>query len=301
MFQHVLVPLDGSHLAEAALPPAATIANKLGASLSLIHVIERNAPDEVHSDRHLTTVEEAKTYLEEMARQLVPPGIAAQLHVHTAEVSDVARSIVEHTQEFQPDLVVLCTHGRGGPREFLFGSIAQQVVALGTTPVLLIRPNPAHPAAEFLCSSILVPLDGDPDHARALPFAAGLARPCEVRLHLVMVVPTPETLAGREAATGRLLPGSTRELLDIDRASAEEYLRAQVDLLASSGLNAAFEVARGDPAAEIVRAAEHVQAGLIVMGVHGTMGSQAFWSRSVPPKVSARTAIPVLLIPIAER
>jgi len=301
MFRHVLVPLDGSRLAEAAVPPAATIAQKLGASLTLIHVIERNAPEQVHGDRHLTTVDEAMAYLEDTARRFLPAEVHAQTHVHTAEVTDVARSIVEHADELEPDLIVLCTHGRTGPREFLFGSIAQQVVAFGTTPVLLVPPRFVSQPPEFLGTSIVVPLDADPDHARALPVAAGVARPCGVGLHLVMVVPTPETLAGREAATARLLPSATRALLDLDEAGAEEYLRGQVDPLAATGLKVTMEIVRGDPPAEIVRVAERVKAGLIAMAVHGTMGSEAFWARSVPPKVASRTSIPVLLIPIRER
>ncbi|NCT22408.1 universal stress protein, partial [bacterium] len=51
MFKHILVPLDGSHLAEAALAPAARIAGTLGAPVTLIHILERDAPREVHKDR----------------------------------------------------------------------------------------------------------------------------------------------------------------------------------------------------------------------------------------------------------
>ena len=61
-------------------------------------------------------------------------------HVHGGEVDDVARSIVDHVAELGPDLIVMCTHGRGGLRGFMFGRIAQQVVGLDRTPVLLIPP-----------------------------------------------------------------------------------------------------------------------------------------------------------------
>ncbi|MEW6568616.1 MAG: universal stress protein [Chloroflexota bacterium] len=298
MFRHVLVPLDGSRLAEAALPPAVTLAGKLGAGLTLIHIIERNAPEQVHRDRHLRTSAEATAYLEEIAQRLAPQGIQAQVHVHTAEVTDVARSIVDHAHELEPDVIALCTHGRGGPRQLLFGSIAQQVIALGRTPVLLVRPRPEPAPAGFLCATIVVPLDRDPDHALALPFATALAQACGVALHLLMVVPTLETLVGREAATGRLLPGATRAMLEADQAGAEEFLRHHAETYTASGLVITYEVTRGDPPQEIVSVSERVGAGLIVMGVHGTLGSQAFWARSVPPKVSSHTSIPVLLIPI---
>ena len=60
MFKHLLVPLDGSPLAEAALPAAAYLAQKLGASVTLLHVIEQDAPQEIHGERHLTDPDEAQ-------------------------------------------------------------------------------------------------------------------------------------------------------------------------------------------------------------------------------------------------
>jgi nucleotide-binding universal stress UspA family protein len=298
MFQHILVPLDGSRLAEAALPVAATLASKLGSSLTLVHVIEKDPPQQIHHERHLTTVPEAAAYLERVARESLPGQVKVQTHVHTAAVSDVARSIVEHTHEFQPDLIVMCPHGRPGPRDVLFGSIAQQVIATGATPVLLVQPEAPTPGDDLLCSTILVPLDTDPEHARALPIAAELARPCGASLHLMTVVPTTQTLAGHQAATARLLPGAMRAALDLDQAAAETYLEEQTKSLAPATIKVTVESARGDPATEIVRAAERARAGLIVMAVHGTLGTQAFWARSVPPKVASRTSVPVMLVPI---
>ncbi len=301
MFRHVLVPLDGSHLAEAALPAAASIAARLGASVTLIHVIERRPPDSIHSDRHLSDVDEATAYLAEVARTTFAPELKVETHVHTAEVSDVARSIVEHSDELEPDLIVMCTHGRNGPREFVFGTIAQQVIALGTTPVLLIRPEVQERKPGFLRTGILVPLDSQPDHARCTPFAVGLARPFGVPIHLLSVIPTVETLGGHEAATRRLLPGATRVMLDFDEENAQTYLEQLAGMLRQEQVEVETHVVRGDPAAKIVEAGARIGAGLIVMGVHGTLGGAAFWERSVPPKVSARTRIPVLFVPIRER
>src|SRR5438105_182215 len=166
-----MVPLDGSHLAESALPAAAFLAQLFHASVTLIHLIERNATPAVHSDRHLTEPDEAQKYLQEVAQRAFAPGVAVERHVHTAEVSDVARSLVEHAAELKADLIVMCTHGRSGLRDLLFGSIAQQVVGLGRTPVLLVRPTPTGEAPPFACRLVLLPLDGDPAHEAALPVA----------------------------------------------------------------------------------------------------------------------------------
>ena len=125
IFRHILVPLDGSRLAESALTTAVWLARKMDAQVTLVHIIEKNAPSEVHSDRHLVTPEEAAAYLQELSRLPALSGLRVETHVHTAEVGDVARSIAEHSAELAPDLIVMCTHGKGGARRLLFGVIAQ--------------------------------------------------------------------------------------------------------------------------------------------------------------------------------
>jgi nucleotide-binding universal stress UspA family protein len=67
MFEHLLVPLDGSRLAEAALPAAATLSKTLGARVTLIHVIERGAPQEIHGQQHLSDPAEASVHVGEVA------------------------------------------------------------------------------------------------------------------------------------------------------------------------------------------------------------------------------------------
>ncbi|MBI3362628.1 MAG: universal stress protein [Chloroflexi bacterium] len=298
MFKHLLIPLDGSRLAETALPSAAHLAETLQASVTLLHVIEQNAPREVHSEPHLTNPPEAQAYLDRMASRAFPAHLHVERHVHTTEVSDVARSITAHASEMRPDLIVMCTHGRGGLRQLLFGSIAQQVIALGTTPILLIRPTEAGAPPAFACRLILVPLDGDPAHEQGLPVAVGLAQACAAALHLVMVVPTLTTLFAEQAAAAKLLPQAMTALLDIDQQNAEEYLGNHLPPLREAGLTATAEVARGEPAPIITGTARHAGADLIVLGTHGKAGMGAFWSGSVAPKVTMRSPVPVLLVPL---
>jgi len=293
VFKHLLVPLDGSLLAEAALPAVTYLARMLGAAVTLVHVIERGAPQEIHGERHLTDPDEARAYLDEVAARSFPPEVKVESHVHTAEVSDVARSIVAHIGELGPDLIVMCTHGSGGVRAWLFGSIAQQVIALGTTPVLLIQPQRRGTAPEFTCRRLLVPVDGDPDHAAGLTVASG-------ELHLILVVPTRSTLSGGQAATARLLPTATSALLDIAQQESEEYLGGLMARVQAVGLSVTAEVRRGDPAKTIVRTARRTQADLIVLGTHGKSGMDGFWSGSVAPQVSGRSHLPLLLVPVRE-
>jgi nucleotide-binding universal stress UspA family protein len=294
MFKHLLVPLDGSTPAEAALPAAAYLAARCGARVTLLHIIERDAPATIHGARHLHQREEAAAYLEEIRTRAFPAGAAVACHVHKAAMADVARGIVEHEDELALDLVVMCAHGRRGLHEKIFGRIAQQVVGLGRVPVLLIRP-PVSGAATFDCRTILVPEDGQPEHEIGLQVATDLVRATGARLALLFVVPTAATLSGSDAVSSQLLPSATRIMLELAERGARDHL--QRHLAALAGLHAQANVLRGDPAQEVVAAAEQLDADVVVLATHGKAGSEAFWSGSVAAKIIRACPRPLLLVP----
>jgi nucleotide-binding universal stress UspA family protein len=294
MLKNILVPLDGSHLAEAALPAAIFLSKALGAPVTLLHIIEQDASHEVHRDRHLTDPTAAEAYLKEVAQRFEA---RAETHVHTAPVADVARSIIDHAaKEFQPDLVILTSHGDSGMHNLFFGSIAQQVAAAGGIPVLLIKPQAASP---FSLQRILVPLDNESIHDTVLPLTQELAKACSAQLDLLCVIPTRDTDSGEHAAAGIMLPMTAAAYLDIAEEIAVEHFQAHLDEFKKVGLPATAEIARGDPAPVITKTAERISADLIVFGTHGRAGLDAFWNRSVAATVARGTNIPLLLIPIS--
>ena len=297
MFKSILIPLDGSRLAEASLPAAASLAQHLNAQVTLLHVIEENAPEAVHNERHLTQPKEAEAYLQNLVQQSFPAGTKASWHVHSSEVKDVPSSIVEHSGEFKPDLIIMCAHGRGGIRELLFGRIALQVVGKDTTPLLLLQPMTAE-QKPFTLGRILVPLDSESIHDDSLPMAKNLAKAYGAELYLLCVIPTFSTLAGEEAAASSLLPGTANAFLDIKENQAKEHLQGHLNELIGEGFRTSAEIARGDPAQTIVNVAERSKSDLIVLSTHRRTGLSAFWERSVAPNVVRRSRIPMLLIPL---
>lgn len=299
MFKHLLLPLDGSVLAEAALPAGRYLADALDARITLIHVVEKDAAASIHGERHLTGHAEAAAYLDRIRQREFPAERPVALHVHESTVKDAAAGIVEHQDELAPDLIVMCSHGWGGVRDLLFGSIAQQVITAGRVPVLLVRPATATERTHFECRHILAPTDGRPDHEEGLLISARLAGALHAHLNLVSVAPTVETLAGRQAAAGRFMPGATRTLLEMVEDQLRSYLAGMVERFHAEGVSVSASVRRGDPAARIVRYAETMRADLIVFGTHGKAGTKAFWAHSVGARVLAQTSRPALLVPIA--
>jgi nucleotide-binding universal stress UspA family protein len=299
--RRLLVPLDGSRLAEATLPAAASLARHFGARVTLLHVTERGAPATVHGERHLTAPGDADRYLGEVAARFGAAGIDTETHVHPNPEGNVPQSIVAHAADLTEDLIVLATHGAGGARRALFGSVAQQVLRRGPRPVLLVRPGEDDGAAALddeglVLRRLLVPLDGQPAAEAALPYAAAFAGAYRAEALLLRIVPTLSTISGERASAARLVPTAAAATLDYEEADAQRYLGGLVDRLRAAGLGAAGAVGRGDAAQGILDEAASWGADLLIMASHGRTGVDAAFTGSVGSKVVGRYAGPVLLV-----
>ncbi|NVN93463.1 MAG: universal stress protein [Desulfuromonadales bacterium] len=300
MFTHILVPLDGSLMAESAIPAAVFLSEKLHARVTLMHVMEKNAPNEVHGQPHLNKVKDAVAYLNAVAQKGFSEGVSVDCHVHEDEVQNVAKSIVAHAEELKHDLVIMCSHGRGNTLHLFLGSIAQSVIAMDSCPVLITHPDDKEGPPAFFCRNILVPLDNDPDHTQALPYSKELALASGAAIHLAMVVPRMTSLSGDMTVTGRMLPGTISRMLELAFQDAQDYLQSQLKTLNDQGFMANAYVLRGDPAKTIVDTAIHVRIDLIILATHRKTGMEAFWAGSVAHKICSRSKVPLLLIPIVK-
>jgi nucleotide-binding universal stress UspA family protein len=142
----VLVPLDGSPSAEAALPVAAELADLIGLPLSLIRVVESDAVRAtVQAGPAAATAAVRRTADEKLQAEVAIASDVQRLRNRDlAATSEVRTGIpaVELLAAIRPgDLVVMTTHGRGGIRRWLIGSVAEKVVRLAPAPVLLVRPR----------------------------------------------------------------------------------------------------------------------------------------------------------------
>jgi nucleotide-binding universal stress UspA family protein len=298
MIKHILVALDGTSLAEAALPETKALARQLGAQVTLLHVIEPVPAPVVHGERHLTEPLEAEEYLAQVARQFAAEGIPCNVHVHSEKIDQVAGGIVAHEEELQPDLIVMCTHGPGRLERLLRGSLAQQVVALGQTPLLLTNPGYHAAGNAFQLRRILVALDGDEHHQGGYELACDIAAAGKSRLHLLSVVVELSSLAGRRASLLRYLPGASWFLQRMTMETLKTYLGRLVARAEEQGLEVVGEIRYGKIAKTICATAEAMDADLIVLATHGKAGTQAFWANSIAAQVQGQTMRPLLLVPV---
>jgi nucleotide-binding universal stress UspA family protein len=283
----ILVPLDGSQLAEAILPVAASFAQKLGASLILLHVLEQEPPRDVHGEPHLALADAAETYLEERARTLRDAGVTVEVDVHERPVANVAAAIDRHAHEHDADLIAMCAHGRSNPLDRLLGSIAERILRGGSAPILL-RTVRAPSDGPFELRHLLVPIDFEHDVDEALSAVRLLAAAYGAHVTLLSV-----REPGSPAAA-RLLPGAT--------AQAERYalddLRRRIDELAD-GLRADVTTVHADvsdrrPSSAILAAVEPATLVVLVTDAHG--GPTGLFDPSTTQQLLARPDLTLLLI-----
>jgi nucleotide-binding universal stress UspA family protein len=292
----LLVPLDGSLAAEAVLPAAIVLAKRLGAEVALLHVLERNAPDRVHGEQHLTGEADAASYLQRIAEQFTVEGIPVTLHVHLVPVGDIPLSIASHAVESGASLILLSAHGAGSPRSWLTGAVAQGVIRHAAPPVLLLRSN-AKRSVPFAPQEVVVALDTERQGEVALPHAMRLARSLEIPLRLLVVVPTAETIPGDSSAAARLLPGGAAAALDLEATASEDSLAELVRRIATTAgdVRLVTDVARGDPA-QVIIARTQARPSILALATHGRAGFGALWSASIGSRVIARGSGPFLLV-----
>ncbi|MDA8409401.1 MAG: universal stress protein [Treponema sp.] len=288
----ILVPLDGSALAEQALPAAGRIALALDAELLLLHVVEASPPEEVHGQRHLATAEAARAYLVDRAAAL--SGIKAAIHVHEEGRQDTAKAIGEHVEELRSDLVVIATHGDHRFGRFLQGSVAQRALFFGGAPVLTI---PAETAADPSgWRSLAIAVDSSGEHKLPLDWLGDFARSLGLSVELLAAMDTKRSLSGEERAIQRSMPGAMAQALEAAFLEAEAWLSGLASDRGLAGLAVRSELLRGSPERALPERLARSPGSILVIGTHGRAGLGALWEGSVASKLLPRLSGPVLLV-----
>lgn len=276
MYERIIVPLDGSKLAEAALPYAEELAGKMGSDIILLTVLDSEDVHEYEKHRMYTkkiaeiTKYHAEKYLENGGGKTIKTGGATRTG-HPAE------AIIEYAGKGGSRLIIMASHGRSGISRWAVGSVADKVVrAAARQPVMLIRAKESRSdiREKRVLKKVLVPLDGSRRGEAVIPYISEIVSRLEMELTLFQVVPqSNHTYADTEA-----------------------YLQSECNALEDEGITAKYKIGVGATADEIIDLADELAFDLVAMSTRGRTGVGPWPLGSVAQKVFLGGNTPLLLV-----
>lgn len=260
----ILVPLDGSDRARAALIAARAIIAGAQGEIILFHASWPGIP-----------VDPADKPIEAELEALQAAGLRASLeHRPTPRDEETGLVIASGAQELGADLIVMTTHGRGGLGRWLFGSVTEQVIESAQTQVMITPSGLSPDWPDDHHTAILVALDGSDDAELALTPAAELAGALKSKIVLIRV------LANDGDATDD---------------HAEQYLAAVGKTLGNTGVAATHLVRHGDPARTIADVANELNARAIALGAYREGSTRRARLGEVTMGIIRRSDVPILV------
>jgi nucleotide-binding universal stress UspA family protein len=256
-------------------------------------VIDPLATQREREHRSLTTrTHHAEGYLDSHAMLLRGHGIDVETDVRCGPAADV---IVETAEGLHITMIAMATHGYSGLRRWALGSVTDRVVHATATPVFVVRGSKPAPVDPIAFKRVMVPLDGSPLAAQALPLAADLAERAQAELLLMQAVEVSIDSYPSIAPLGRpdLMPSEVLRLL---RLRAGQQLEEQATMLRKRGLHVASHVLNGHAAEAIIDEATRHPVDLLVMATHGYSGLKRWALGSVTDKVLHAATTPLLLV-----
>jgi len=302
-YRKVIVPLDGSALAEGVESHVAAVVRDRGSQVYLLsvaplmkgitpRVVDVPSPSVGVPDERSRIERQLVQYLQTVAQRLEPVAADVQVRVRFGRPAD---EILAFVGEVEADLIAMSTHGRSGVSRWVFGGVADRVLRGATCPVLLVRAGFAQTRTAY--GRILVPLDGSELAEQVLPYVRALIRPNHTRVFLVSVLTTG--LGDRTVALLTSYPPGLRlatTALHHAEIQWRRYLRSVAAVLREQGAVVHVATRRGSPADEILAYAAEVEADLISMTTHGLSGMSRWVYGNVAGKVLQGAHSPVLLV-----
>jgi nucleotide-binding universal stress UspA family protein len=299
MYTRMLVPLDGSRLAENVLPYARALARAFDLRVELLSVVDSIDFARTTNAGHVrdfdplieAAMQEGKRYLEGIARSFGGTKVS-----NTVEQGVADKIIIENAGGDKDTLIAMATRGRSGIHRWLMGSVAEKVLRGATNPLLLVRGNEEGKSeGEAALKSIVVPLDGSKLAESVLPRAVELAKTLSLAIVLTRAyqIPLSAAYAGAEAP---YIPNQDA-LLNLVREEVSAYLETKVNELHQNGVDKVSSILLvGSGADEIIELAQGTPDNLIAMCTHGRSGVKRWVLGSVTEKVVRHSGDPVLVV-----
>jgi nucleotide-binding universal stress UspA family protein len=284
MLGTIIIPLDGSDLAERALAFGVAIAEKIDAPVQLVHICQIGADE--------PEMAESRNYLRKVAGT-----ISGRVQIRV-ERGRPAEDIIKIAHEVDDPIVVMSTHGRGGFHRWMTGSVADKVVRGAGVPVILVRGDQRilDPAG-FTIRSILLPLDGSSYAETAIPYAIELARAFDSDIHLLRIVNTPAAYSMMSRHMDAAITAeSLDQIISSMREEAKTYIDGITEQLSKQGVSVKPKVLDGYPGEQLIEYERHGFFQLVVMATAGRSGVSRVVFGSVAERILKMGRSPVMML-----
>lgn len=301
MYRSLVVPLDGSSVAEQALPLALSIARHAGAGITLVRVhvpyalmySDSMSPGTFQVDQDAKQQERA--YLDSVRERLMLESAASVSSV-LLEYPIIAEALNNHLLTVRADLIVMTTHGRGPLSRFWLGSVADELIRRATTPILLVPSHGSPVVGDWALRHVLIPLDGSPLAEHILEPAVAIGALMHSRYTLLRIYGPGIGTAVLEGPYQPMVAEALKPTEEQLRAEATGYLKWVTERLASRGCNVETRVMQAHHAASaILETAQELGTDLIALETHGRRGLTRMLLGSVADKVLRGASVPVLI------
>lgn len=294
MYKQILVPLDGSSVAEQVLPYARFLAGGLDLPVALLGIVELAFSMSKEKAQYFdATIEDSarrsRDYLKKIAQTFPRANVSFAVEKGRPEEVIIAKAGAD-----KQTLVTMSTHGRSGLDRWLLGSVAEKVLRGSANPLLLIRARAeAKTEGEMTLKSVVVPLDGSEVAESILPEVIEVAKKLNIQTVLFRACNVPYSAFGGGHSQYPLI----NELLGGIKAEAREYLEAKTVELKKQGLDkVSYVLQEGIGADEIISFGQRTPDNMIAMCTHGWSGVKRWVLGSVTETVVRHSGDPVLVL-----
>ena len=278
MLDPILVPLDGSQLAECVLPHAIAIARSFDTEVTFLGMLEKKQAGQSAQLFDLLNWQINKTkaalYLEKNRKQFQDSNLRARTVV--LEGLD-AEGIAEYAQNQGMKLIILSSHGRNGMTQWGISSVTQKIILSAPTSLLIVRASPSgeNPAGWLegpAYQRILVPLDGSQRAENVLPIIQRLAQYHKSQIHLAQIIQIPEM--PRQMPPAQEDIDLSNQIVERNREEAARYLENVKSRSLLEGLEVQTHLMISENAATALhQLVEKEQIDLVALSAHGYSGN----------------------------
>ena len=305
MFKRILVPLDGSSIAEGILPYVRTLATAMDARADLLRTFQNPAHELVSTDDTGAAAlvvslegvveqlhQQAEEYVQGVAKGLESVGITTTADVRSGPA---VQHIVNEAEPASDTLIAMSTHGRTGIGRLLMGSVTDGVMQTAKAPMLVVRPRSDSPAPDATATikTIIVPLDGSELAEVVTPMVVALAKALSAEVLLARAVSIPSSFYASADYSAPVNIDFLGEMED----EAAAYLEECAESMRKSGVaTVKTSVLRGGAAIEIENLSLNTPDSMIVISTHGRTGVGRAVLGSVADRLARHSGHPVLLV-----